>query len=155
MTEDHIKMQDLERKYFPYQTECQDDYYSSASIFSSASTSPILSACSFGGLFIIMGLTLFFPCFIYLINLPPSNAINSKSSVIWCTIIRMLLKHNSASVVNNVVENLHTHQDPTRSFNQATVEMVITGTDNGRDPNQTETDDVVDSDHELYTYGCS
>ncbi|XP_060673093.1 glutamate receptor 2.8-like [Ziziphus jujuba] len=62
VTEDHKKMQELELKYFSYQSKCQ--VYSSTS----PANSHGLSAISFGGLFIIMGLTLVFFCLIFFVK---------------------------------------------------------------------------------------
>ncbi|XP_024930632.3 glutamate receptor 2.8-like isoform X1 [Ziziphus jujuba] len=62
VTEDHKKMEELELKYFSYQSKCQ--VYSSTS----PANSHGLSAVSFGGLFIMMGLTLLFFCLIFLVK---------------------------------------------------------------------------------------
>nr|XP_048326895.1 glutamate receptor 2.8-like isoform X2 [Ziziphus jujuba var. spinosa] len=93
ITEDHNKMQEMEEKYFADQTKCQD---SAASSTTSSGSSPSLSVCNFGGLFIITGLASIFSCVIYFVKFQRNNnirssmnAIHSKSSL-WSRTTQML-----------------------------------------------------------------
>nr|XP_048327543.1 glutamate receptor 2.5-like [Ziziphus jujuba var. spinosa] len=63
----HNKIQQMEHKYFAYDTNCQD----SGSTFSS--DSHCLSVYSFGGLFIITGISSVFACLVYLVKFFPKN----------------------------------------------------------------------------------
>ncbi|PON42716.1 Ionotropic glutamate receptor [Parasponia andersonii] len=94
VTENHIKMRELEQKYFGDQTLCQDQ----SSKFSSDGLS--LSVYSFGGLFIITGVVSVFSCLIYWIN-------NSESSL-W------------SRVTNKMARSFDNKVLPSHDFNNRT-----------------------------------
>ncbi|XP_048329014.2 glutamate receptor 2.8-like [Ziziphus jujuba] len=122
ITQNHNKIQQMEHKYFAYDTNCQD----SGSTFSSDSHS--LSVYSFGGLFIISGISSVFACLVYLAKFYPKH---------WSRVTnRFDQNHN--------VDNL---QIPSTAFSLEVEIAAVHVEDEGNHIHYTDSDQ--------YIYGCA
>ncbi|KAL5548976.1 hypothetical protein UlMin_004207 [Ulmus minor] len=129
VTQDYKFMQNLEKKYFGDKTTCQDQ-----SSTSSSSDGASLSVYSFGGLFIITGLTSIGSCLIYLIKFhrkhwPAVNAIHPESSI-WSKLTQIAkhydTKDNNNLPSNNNAFNRSSHDDRSNVI-EGEISLVING----------------------------
>ncbi|KAK9931926.1 hypothetical protein M0R45_019180 [Rubus argutus] len=97
VTQDHEKMEELQRKYFPDESKCEDP----SSTFSSEN--PSLSVYSFGGLFIITAVISVSSCFIYIL----SNFIYRQ----WPSLNSIYPE--ASSLLSKISKHFHQNRQPT------------------------------------------